>query len=231
MSSRGPAGRYLLLPLVCCAVSLAQQKPVVPGAQEFPVMMRQNVVAGKTPVGTKVEASLTMATLLNGKVFPQGAVFSGVVIESTAKSASMPSRLSVRMDSLHWGKITATIKTYVTSWYYPVRIEPKDDQSDGAMPNVPSSHRRWVGGPYSPSPPDGTAGRGQYDSSGGSGSVSTAAEHRVAMKNVESVRDTDATVALTSSRANIKLDKSTVYVLSGGDPAQETRAASSKQAK
>jgi len=29
--------------------------------------MRQNVAAGKTPVGTKVEAKLVVATLLNGR--------------------------------------------------------------------------------------------------------------------------------------------------------------------
>ncbi len=48
--------------------------------------MRQNVVAGKTPVGTKVEAKLTIATLVKGTVIPEGAVFSGEVVDSVAKS-------------------------------------------------------------------------------------------------------------------------------------------------
>src|ERR1700722_18474581 len=50
--------------------------PSSASAQEFSVTMRQNVVAGKTPVGTKVEAKLTIATLLKGAVIPQGAIFS-----------------------------------------------------------------------------------------------------------------------------------------------------------
>src|SRR5271167_996536 len=52
---------------------------------EFPVFMRQKVVAGTTPVGTKVEAKLAVATLVNGTVVPQDALFSGEVTESVAK--------------------------------------------------------------------------------------------------------------------------------------------------
>ena len=70
--------------------------------QEFPVTLRQNVVAGKTQVGTKVEAKLTIATLVSGTVIPEGAVFAGKVVESSAQSASDPSRLAIRMDSVQW---------------------------------------------------------------------------------------------------------------------------------
>ncbi len=74
-----------------------QPKPPVPSsslAREFPVTMRQKVVAGKTPVGTKVEANLTIATLVDGKVIPMGATFSGEVVDSAANSAtrSIPPR-------------------------------------------------------------------------------------------------------------------------------------------
>jgi len=44
-----------------------QNKPAVSrsaAAMEFPVILQQKVVAGKTPVGTKVQAKLTLATLL-----------------------------------------------------------------------------------------------------------------------------------------------------------------------
>src|SRR5277367_862904 len=54
----------------------------VASVQEFPVTMRQNVKAGKTPVGTKIEARLTIATLVNGAVIPAGAIFSGEVFAS-----------------------------------------------------------------------------------------------------------------------------------------------------
>ena len=38
--------------------------PVSTQALEFPVLMRQKVEAGKTPVGMKIEAKLTVATLV-----------------------------------------------------------------------------------------------------------------------------------------------------------------------
>jgi hypothetical protein len=42
-------------------------------------------------------------------------------------------------------------------------------------------------------------------------------ENRVVMKNVESTRGSDGSVALSSSRLNIKLDKTTTYVLATGE--------------
>ena len=56
--------------------------------------MRENVVAGKTPVGTKVEAKLTIATLFEGTVIPMDATFSGEVTESREKSDTEPSHLA-----------------------------------------------------------------------------------------------------------------------------------------
>src|SRR5271169_5869371 len=69
---------------------------------ELPVLMRQNVVAGTTPVGTKVQATLALATMVSGVVVPQDAIFSGEVTESVARSATNPSRLAIRMDSAQW---------------------------------------------------------------------------------------------------------------------------------
>jgi len=64
-------GRVVLTMVLGCAALLGQQTfgqqtPGQPtpaasgssGALEFPVTMRQNVVAGTTPVGTKVQANL-----------------------------------------------------------------------------------------------------------------------------------------------------------------------------
>ncbi len=42
-------------------------------------------------------------------------------------------------------------------------------------------------------------------------------KHRVLMKNVESMPNSDGAVTLTSKRFNIKLDKETTYVLAAGD--------------
>src|SRR5277367_4444886 len=102
--SRVPTGRLLPQRRYVIALSLVslgwatsgsvfgfgQSKTPAPGSaaasvasvQEFPVTMRQNVKAGKTPVGTKVEAKLTTATLVKGAVIPAGAIFSGEVVES-----------------------------------------------------------------------------------------------------------------------------------------------------
>ena len=51
----------------------------LPAAQEFPVLLEQSLAAGKTPVGTKIQARLAVATLVAGTVIPRNAVFSGEV--------------------------------------------------------------------------------------------------------------------------------------------------------
>jgi hypothetical protein len=180
------------------------------------VTMRQNVVAGKTPAGTKVEAKLTIATLVKGVVIPEGAIFSGEVVESKAKSATDPSRLVVRMDTVQWKKESMPIKVYLTAWYYPILMG-----QDAEVNN--QSDRPLMGGGYS------TAGGARSSTIG----VSTppdalpppprrASQNRVAMKDVESSVDAEGNVAITSAHANLKLDKSTTYVLATGDlPAEK----------
>jgi hypothetical protein len=79
-----------------------------------------NVAAGKTPVGAKIKARLAVATLIDGKVIPRSAVFSGEVIDSAAKTATDPSRLAIRMDSVVWKKGSASLTAYLTAWYYPL---------------------------------------------------------------------------------------------------------------
>lgn len=122
----------LLLLTLVSATLLGQQKPEAASASqgtEFPVIMRANVAAGKTPVGTKVEAKLIVATLVNGVVVPRDATLSGEVTESVAKSATEPSRLAVRMDAAKWKDKSAPIKLYLTAWYYPVATMTPQDLS------------------------------------------------------------------------------------------------------
>jgi hypothetical protein len=79
------AGHSLLTVVLTSAALLSQAMPAPPSSAaglEFPVTMRQNVIAGTTPVGTKVQAKLAVATLVNGEVVPQDAIFSGEVTES-----------------------------------------------------------------------------------------------------------------------------------------------------
>jgi hypothetical protein len=193
-----------------------QTKPEVPSsatALELPVVLQQKVIAGKTPVGTKVQAKLTVATLLAGVVIPQGAVISGEVIASTAKSAADPSRLAIRMDSVQFKNgatpttvIPLTPKLYLTAWYYPVVMDR--NTSDGvtdAAHNPPS----WGGGAIYP-------GQRNPNSPPPSGPADTfpapAADHRALMKNIDSITNSDGAVSLTSTHSTIKLDKSTTYV-------------------
>src|SRR6267142_2286975 len=151
-------GRVVLTVVLGCAALFGQQTfgqqmpgqptPAASGsseALEFPVIMRQNVVAGTTPVGTKVQAKLAVATLVDGVVVPRDAVLSGEVTESVAKSATDPSRLAIRMDSAQWKKGSAPIvlplasKVYLTAWYYPVAAMTSQDLSDESPDDTPQN--------------------------------------------------------------------------------------------
>ncbi len=105
MSTRTTAVSSLILCVFSSTTILSQQKPAAsapPGVQEFPVVMQQNIAAGKTPVGTKIQAKLEVATFIDGTVVPRNAVFTGEVVESAAKTAADPSRLAIRIDSVLW---------------------------------------------------------------------------------------------------------------------------------
>jgi hypothetical protein len=190
---------------------------------EFPVIMQANVNAGKTPVGTKVQAKLVVATMVEGTVVPRDAVFSGEVTESVAKSTSDPSRLAIRMDSVQWKNGSAPVKVYLTSWFYPVEMMNGQDLSY-QPPDDANSPRHWNGGGTYPDPNNPISqqkfpGRdGDKDSGPGAGSpASNISKHRVLIKNVEATRNNDGSVTLTSKHSNLKLDKTTTYVLASGD--------------
>jgi len=199
----------LILIVSCSARSSGQQKAgttSVIGVQEFPVVFQQSVTAGRTPVGTKIQAKLTMATLLNGVVVPENAEFSGEIVISQARTENQPSRLSVRMDSLSWKDGSASVKAYVTNWFYPRIAESGQSSQSGPAPYpavpvpIPA---------YSPSAPDAPD--------------STTSQHREKMKDVDSERMSDGTVTLVSKQHNLKLDHSTVYVLTPGDLVPTTK--------
>jgi hypothetical protein len=216
--------RRIVLYIVVLAVSFsslmaAQQKGVAVSAPDFPVILQQNVVAGKTPVGTKVQAKLMIATLFNGTVIPRNAVFSGEVAESTAKTATEPSRLSVLIDSAQWKNGSAAIKLYFAGWYYPTTTENGQDLQYG--PPQPAN-RTWNGQGQYPDPnsrvyqpfPSGDSDKG---SAVPDTPTSATSKNRVLMKDVEAQRAGDGSVAVISKHANIKLEKYTTYVFSTGD--------------
>ena len=211
--SKTIAARRAAMAVAVTAISVfAQQKPVpqIPTAGiEFPVLMQHKIAAGKTAVGTKIHAKLVIATLVKGTVIPEGAILSGEVTESVAKSATMPSRLGIRMDSVQWKNGSIPIGVYLTAWYYPMATP------DQELP---------PGGPDGSSPPTFTsypmparhhlpAARPSSDADAAPLPDSSNSQHRVLMKNVESTRNGDGAVTLTSTHSNLKLDKATTYVL------------------
>jgi hypothetical protein len=226
------AGRLLRILAVfasCFPVGLLAQQspsfialptPAPPNAQEFPVMMRQSVTAGKTPVGTKVQAILGIATLVSGKVIPDGAVFSGVVVESAAKSAAGPSRLSIRMDSAQWKTGSLALTTYLTQWYHPMRLTLGEDRFDD-RPDANGEHSKRTWAAYNPNPSDAVL----FPNDSNQAHLKTApppamsiSERRVTIKDVQLEKDSNGEQILVSTRSNIKLDKSTTYVLSNCEP-------------
>ncbi len=215
--------RHAMYPALFCLTSLfAQDKPAgLAGIREFPVTMRQNVIAGKTPVGTKVEAKLAVATLVDGTVIPRDAVFSGEVVESVAKSSTDGSRLAVRMDSVQWKNGTAPVKVYLTGWYYPVRMMTGQDLMYGPAEGPIS--KTWNGAgtypdPSSPAsqPFPGRDPNPRPDLTPGC-TASCISDHRTLMKDVQSMTTSAGAIAITSTRSNIKLDKVTTYVLATAD--------------
>ena len=196
--------------------------PISPATRDFPVIMRQNVVAGATPVGTKVQAKLVIATLVDNVVIPRDAVLSGEVTESAAKSASEPSRLAIRMDSAQWKNGSAPVRAYLTARHYPP--EPMADQSLSYHPDDSGSPRAWNGAGTYPDPrnpasqPFPGAEQNKDQGPGSASPASSISKHRLLIKNVEATQHDDGAVTLASTHSNIKLDKVTTYVLVTAPP-------------
>jgi len=219
------AGRAALTVVLGSVALLSQPTPAEHSSSaglEFPVIMRQNVASGTTPVGTKVQAKLAFTTMVGRVVVPQNAILSGEVTESTAKSATDASRLGIRMDSAHWKNGSVLIKLYLTAWFYPMTPLANQDSSyeqpDGGVPN-PRRRRGASTPPYPDTPasqPFPGAGRGTGTDPAPPLSPETGiSKHRVLMKDVESTRNSNGAITLTSKRFNVKLDKATTYVLAG----------------
>lgn len=181
---------------------------------ELPIVLRQSVEAGKTAVGTKVEARLVMATMISGAVVPRDAIISGEVTESVAKSKNSPSRLAIRMDSVQSKNGEAKFKVYLTAWYYPPAPMVAPDLSYGP----PGDRRNWGGldptvDTTDPPNPSQRLSTQQDNGVNVDELASVISKKRVLMKNVKSASGADGSIVLVSSRSNIKLNKVTTYVL------------------
>jgi hypothetical protein len=216
--TRTTAVSNLVLLFAFSTTLFGQQKPASSppsGTQEFPVILQQSLAAGKTAAGTKIQAKLQVATLVAGTVIPRNAVFSGEVVESVAKTKTDPSRMAIRIDSAQWKNGSATVKVYLTAWYYPARDAAGQDLQYG--PQEPAN-RTWNGQGQYPDPNSKSykpfPGTDSNKDSAVPDTPSAAlSSHRMLMKDVECSNGVDGTLALVSKRNNIKLDKITTYVL------------------
>jgi len=193
--------------------------PAAPPVQEFPVVMQQKIQAGRTPIGTKIEAKLVISTLVNGVVFPRNAVFSGEVTESVARNGETPSRLAVRMHSLQWHDKSTNIETDLSAWIYPMAAAPPQDLSFHP-PDEANSPKNWNGGGAYPDPNNPVSqekfpGRDSDRDSGpqASSPASQIAKHRIVMRGVAESYDTDNRTMLSAPKFNIVIDRTTTYVL------------------
>jgi hypothetical protein len=204
---------------------LSQQTNVNPAASafsEFPVIMRQNITAGKTPVGTRTQAELVIATMANGIVVPRGAILTGEVVQSVAKSKTESSRVSIRFDSAQWKSGSAPVKIYLTAWYYPEAAMTSQDLSYQPL-DAANSKRNWNGQGTYPDPNNPVSQQkfpGRDSGKDDSGTATPAyqiSKHRSLLKHIESTRSSDGVVTLNSSSQNIKIDRLTTYVLAASD--------------
>jgi len=208
---------FAVVVALCGTVALGQQKSTAPSSsplREFPVVLQQNVEAGKTPVGAKVQAKLAVGTTFHGVVIPRNAVVTGVVFESVRKSATAPSRLGIRMENAKWkDESTCMMKAYLMPLYYPMVSQamqgPPVESSD------PDS-RSMNGANQSASSPMSQPSFGGSNSEAAQEAMPnllTLSSRPVSMKNVEIEPVPDNGVELVSKHDNIKLHKMTTYVL------------------
>ena len=119
----------LMIIVACSSGYSGQREPrttaSVTEMQEFPVVFQRSVTAGKTPVGTTIQAKLSMATLLNGIVVPQNAKFLGEIVVSQGRTKNQASRLSVRMNSVSWKNGSAQVKVFLSDRFSPRIPEPQ----------------------------------------------------------------------------------------------------------
>src|ERR1051325_4422958 len=203
----------------CCTASIGQQSQSSSSSvlRQFPVVLQQNVDAGKTPVGTKVQAKLAVATTFHGILIPQNAVVSGVIFQSVAKDAKAPSRLGIRMENAKWkDESTCMMRAYLMPLYYAMIA-----QSPQAMPNGspdPGDSRTLSGPAESSSPmmnqpfPDNSEASREAIPN-----IPVLSSRPFSMKDVEMEPVDDGGIALVSQHSNIKLHKMTTYILAAID--------------
>ena len=203
----------------CSVASIGQQKspppPSSPVLREFPVVLQQNVEAGKTPAGTKVKGKIAVATQFAGALIPKNAIASGVVVESEPKKGKTGARLSIRLISATWNGGWTPLGAYLMPLYYPT--------TEQAMPSLPTESpdpsSRNTDGPGQSSSPMSlpSPGNDPQARQGAIPSIPIMADHPVRMKDLNLAPTSDGGIALVSEHANIKLYKLTTYIFAADE--------------
>ncbi len=200
------------------AASFAQQIPAPsprPVLREFPLTLQQSIESGKNKIGTKVQAKLAVATLFQGTVIPRNAVFSGVVIESDAKSAKDPAKLAIRMETAEWKDWSTSLTAYLTPLYYTTTAQEVQSLPTGS----PDPSSRTLNGPDQSDSRMSQPFPGSDSPSGlpAIPDVPAASNRPVPMKNVTLALADEGGAALLSEHSNIKLYKMTTYVFAAAE--------------
>ena len=193
---------------LCALCGLGQPSPpraARPGL-EFPLELKQKIVAGQTAVGTAVEGRLVIATFVHGVVIPDGAVFTGRVEESTARSEGKPSRLRLHVTGAKWRGGSAVVDLYLTNVFYPRRLR-RDDPHEGDASTVSARQQEMIilrgnGGVPPILDQDAPTIGNQF-------------ERRIPIEDVKIERDKSGLIAITSEKSNVHLDSGTVYCFEG----------------
>ena len=157
------------------------------------MVFQKSVTAGKTPVGTTIQAKLSMATLLNGIVVPQNATFLGEIVVSQARTKNQASRLSLRMNSVRWKNGSARVKVSLSD-----RFSPRIPEPQYLQPGKSSFHGPEV-------------------------SHLPTAEPWEKMKDVDSERTIDGVITLVCKQHTVKIYRYIMYVLTTADLAQTVK--------
>ncbi len=213
---------------VACLLVQAQQPKVNSPVQpriELPAVLQQKIVAGSTAVGTEVRAKLTIATLVNGVVLPDGAVITGRVEKSLAKTADSLAHLKIKFESAHWKTGDLKLEIYLVGSYYPIEFQTPADQVSGAHAEVgvmvggsPAVGRGRNGIP----PSDAETPQDDPTDPRPNITHSEVSNHSVRIKNVDTAVATDGGLEITSNERNLKLNKGIIYSLqsAGAAPAK-----------
>jgi hypothetical protein len=220
---------WMTVPVVIWALATAAQTGRVAPmtSQEFPALLAQNIEPGKTAVGTAVRARLAIGTLVGGVVVPQGAILSGTVEESLAKTEQALARLKVHITQATWKDHTLPLNLYLSDQY---RETPWLEVSDPGVRNQklrPDASLTWEGTQLRSSKdmsdpansskiPDHIAKVGEHSGS------SLCLAVRLKINGVAAVQDGSGGMVLISEKKKLKLDQSTCYSFQAATKAPET---------